>query len=195
MQGDALIDDGLEVKPKRTIEWKEIHSVQEVLSAIGLDLGDIPREVNDLNQLSAVDGFRPYFRQRLEFPPTKPGTMSYMVPRTRYWVDVKGIKDVKDDILWAAMVYLMVQNLSAAAAVGLVRKVRGITSRLSEDEAEVVAVIIGKSGGDPYKQPVSEQDVRDAYRDATVSITGLLDSLTDKGVITNRRDGMIQLQR
>lgn len=189
-----MTDNMLEVAPERTPNWREVSSVQELLSFGGLDYDEIPEGVNSLRILSIVDDFEPYFRVKVEFPTPRPGVLELMVARTRFWVDVNGLKEVKSDILWAFFVYAIVQNMSAAAAVSLVRKVTVTTTRLSEDEAELVAVIIGKAGGDPYKKPVNEQAVRKAYANATVSVTELLDSLADKGVIKNRRDGVIQLQ-
>jgi hypothetical protein len=73
-------------------------------------------------------------------------------------------------------------------------KALGAVRWLSEDEAEVVHVILFNSKGHAYHQPISESSLRASYVDASVDLDALLASLEKKKILT-RAAGEIQLSR
>lgn len=175
-------------------DWTEVHSAQELLATIGVEVEESPGGVEPLKRLADAPSLKPYLRTRTELPTLPPGLSGMLVPRTRCWVDVSGLKSTQSALGWVAVVIAVAQDLTMLGALALAREVLAHSTLLTEDEAELVGVIVGKSEGDPYKHPVSEQTVSDAYKHATVCVSALLDSLTDKGVVKSRRDGLIQLQ-
>lgn len=180
--------------PEKKSEWMEVRSIQDALAAMGLDLEEFPNGTQVLQNLADTSGFERCFRVTVEWPKLPNGAVGMLVPRTRFWLDLTAAKSMGNDVFFTGVVFAATQDLPLSAAVALVRKGFGTIKRLTEDEAELVTVIIGKSAGNPYKHPVREQDVRKAYVNATVSVSDLLDSLTDKGVITSRRNGRLQLK-
>ena len=76
-------------------------------------------------------------------------------------------------------------SLVVAHALTLVRS-------LSEDESELVHVILHISRGHAYHASISEKDLHQAYEDATLDLDHLVQGLEKKGVLT-RTDGRVQL--
>ena len=93
----------------------------------------------------------------------------------------------------ALAVYSMTLSTPAAFFAATARKLYDNFNLLSEDEAEVVHVMIALAGGRPYTTPVPEAKLHAAYVDATVSLDALLDSLELKKVIQKRRGGRLIL--
>lgn len=178
-------------------QWQEVDSMRDVVEA--LDIGRVGafKGAQLFKILTEVPDYERFFRVENVLPDSsslRPGQIGTLILRTRYWLDVTACKAVGGDAAVVVAIYAATQDLSLAAAVALVRKCLDNFKRLTEDETEVVKVIIELAGSNAYRRSVLEQDILDAYVDATVSINTLLDSLTDKGVIKNRRDGRVQLQ-
>jgi hypothetical protein len=92
----------------------------------------------------------------------------------------------------ALAAYLATHSTPAAAAAAAMRKVGNSVRRLSEEEAELVRIIIHASPGNPYAQPVSETLVRERHH-APERLDDLLDALQDKGIIKSVRGSRVQL--
>jgi len=120
--------------------------------------------------------------------------MCLEVAKTRLFINLTEAKKVADDLVIAAVVMIATQNLPLAALLAAARKIRETIRVLSEDETEVVRVIMGLAGGaNAYEVGISEQDVRSAYKDAEVDINKLLDALQTKKILVTQRGGLVRL--
>ena len=176
----------------RRAGWTEFRDVSDLGSLLGLNEDDLPDDF--LARFMSMPNASEYVTSRTEIPRMPPGVSGYLIPTTRFFVNLSTWRTLFGDATTALVVYTYAQSVPAAAAAAAVRKAHADLRRLSEDEAELVHVIIGLADGrNPYKTPVEESKVQAAYVDATVSLDALLQSLVDKGVIVIRRDGRFLL--
>lgn len=172
--------------------WTEFQGVSDLASSLGLNEEDLPDDF--LARFMSMPNASDYVTTRTEIPRMPPGVIGYLVPKTRFFVNLSTWRSLFGDATTAMLVYAYAQSVPAAAAAAAVRKAHADLRRLSEDEAELVHVIIGLAAGrNPYKTPVEESKVQAAYVDATVSLDALMQSLVDKGVLVSRRDGRLLL--
>ena len=176
----------------RRTGWTEFRDVSDLGSLLGLNEEDLPDDF--LARFMSMPNASEYVTSRTKVPRMPPGVSGYLVPQTRFFVNLSTWRDLFGDAMTAMIVYTYAQSVPAAAAAAAVRKAHADLLRLSEDEAELVHVIIGLADGrNPYKTPVKESQVQAAYLDATVSLEALVQSLVDKGVLVSRRDGRLLL--
>jgi hypothetical protein len=173
--------------------WKEIADADALATQLGF--GRITPEAASriLETITQMPYSDRYVKIRIEFPELPPGNIGYMVPRTRIFFNLRRCKEFWGDAMVALATYLFTQSPQAAFIAATIRKVYDNLVLLSEDEAEVIHVLIGLARGDPYGIPVPEEALRSAHTDATVSINDLLDSLERKNVLERRREGKLIL--
>ena len=175
----------------RRTGWTEFRDVSDLGSLLGLD-DDLPDDF--LARFMSMPNAREYVTSRTEVPRMPPGVIGYLIPTTRFFVNLSTWRSLFGDATTAMLVYTYAQSVPAAAAAAAIRKAHADLRRLSEDEAELVHVIIGLADGrNPYKTPVEESQVKAAYVDAKVSLDALMQSLVDKGVLLTRLDGRLLL--
>jgi hypothetical protein len=103
--------------------------------------------------------------------------------RNRVYVDFAKLKSVWVDAAIALAVALLTGGSGAAPLmVGVISGLRRI-ELLSEDEAEVVHVLLGYPDQNPYIRPVPRERLQESYTDATVDLDQLLAKLAQRGVI------------
>ena len=172
--------------------WTEFRDGSDLGSLLGLREEDLPDDF--IARFMSLPDASEFVTSRPEMPRMPPGVIGYLIPKTRFFVNLSTWRSLFGDAMTAMVVYMYAQSVPAAAAAAAIRKAHADLRRLSEDEAELVHVIIGLAEGrNPYKTPVEESEVRAAYVDATVSLDALLQSLSDKGVLVSRRDGRLLL--
>jgi hypothetical protein len=170
-------------------EWKRVSSSAEVLEELELDgVGTLTFE-----QLLLAPESARYLRTETEMPQLPPGQYGLMVPRTRYFFNVSACRELRGDIVVALGTFLATHNAPAAAAIAALRKLQENLKRLSPEELALVRVIVSVCPGNPYKEPVAEVDIGDASGESAEKVNALLDSLQNKGVLSARREGRVQL--
>ena len=176
--------------------WVEVTSLSVLADVLDLE---IPIATD--NVLSAIaallDEEDGWWRTTSELESRLPKDgFGYQILNTRFFFNVTEAKRVSGDLVLVAAAYLQTQNLPLSGALGVLRNLKNNLKMLTEDELEVVRVIIGKAGNvNPYSVGVPEARVRDAYVDASVDIDRLLDSLERKKVVEKVRVGKIRLVR
>lgn len=115
--------------------------------------------------------------------------MQTIVPQVYITIDT--LKDLWLDALIGLGFYVGTGGSPESLTVAFVRAVKAF-KLLSDDESELIHVILYLSKGLAYTVPVSEELVRASYIDATVSIDDLLDRLVKRG-ITVQTEGTVQL--
>jgi hypothetical protein len=93
----------------------------------------------------------------------------------------------------ALVAFLATRSAPVAAGAAALRKLYDNLALLSPEEARLVRAIIRACPGNQYDQPVTEADVRAAFRGDRERIDDLLDGLQTKGIISGRRRGRLQL--
>lgn len=172
-----------------TDEWKRVRSGAEVLEELGLDgVGTLTFE-----QLLLAPESARYLRTETEMPQLSPGQYGLMIARTRYFFNVSACRELRGDVAVALATFLMTHSAPTAAAIAALRKLQENLKRLSTEELGLVRVIVRVCPGNPYKEPVAEVDIRDASGEPAQKLNELLDSLQEKGVLSTRRDGRVQL--
>lgn len=183
-------------------DWVEITAEQDLSPFLGtqVELGESRHRL--LDALSALPGSADWLMEDTP-PPIRwddpevyvwddPGVY-VQIRRSRLYFNVSKAKKVRADWVVLLIAYLASGNLGLASILSAANKLRENLAILTEDEVEVLGVIRGLAHGNPYATPVSEQAVREAYRDATISIDQLLDSLERRGVIRTERGGMLRM--
>jgi hypothetical protein len=174
--------------------WDPVDSADDLARLLGFDRNQGAARISDvLSLLGEMPNAEGYIEARTVFPEPDPGTLSYMVPRTRFFFNVSKSRQLWGDAAVAAALYVMTADTILTFAVASIRKIVDNLILLSDDEAEVVHGIIHLSKGMPYDHGVEEAKLLASWTDATVSISGLLDSLEGKGVIAGRRTDRIVL--
>jgi hypothetical protein len=176
--------------------WGEVASGNEVAAALGMDRlieGDEP--VGLLSALMVAPDSQLWLRARSDDGGGKPGQMDWVVPRTRFFLNVTECRRFWGDAATAAIVYYASHSVPLTIITGSVRKLVNNLKRLTPAEAELVRIIFAAAPGNPYRESVPEADVRRAYRKYRDPIDDLLDAIEKKGVIEKRRGGRIQLVR
>jgi hypothetical protein len=175
--------------------WTEITDAGALPSELGFDQVAPEAAGRLLEAVTTAPHSDQYIRVETELPRLPRAVSGQMVPRTRIFFNVSKCKEFWGDAMVALAAYLVTQSTQVAFVAATIRKVYDNLVLLSEDEAEVVHVLIGLSRGSPYVIPVSEEALRRAYTGASVSINALLDALESKQVLERRREGMLILVR
>lgn len=116
--------------------------------------------------------------------------MGYQVPKTRVFINLGTFKDLWIDAAIAIAAAMTTDTSGASAAIRAAVKSVQALRLLSEDEAEVVHVLLSLSGKSAYSEPFSEDVLRRSFVDATYSISDLLDSLEKKKIIVREPAGI-----
>ncbi len=174
-------------------EWLRVDADgSQVVAASGLQDVEVPEGL--LDWLMQAPGSDQFLVKRIEWPTMQPGTIGLLVPHTQFYFNVSAFGRSWGSALIALAAALAdTEHAEIVIGAAIAGEVCERFKRLTEDEAELVHVIIGKCHGNPYTSPVPERAVMDAYVDAKVSVDDLLQSLEDRGVIRKRRGGAIQL--
>ncbi len=170
-------------------EWIEVRTGAEVIEVLGLDdVGELA-----LAQLLLAPASASYLRVEATALDPPPGEFTLMVPRSRYSFNVSACRELRGDVIVALGTYLATHSAPASTAIAVFRKLHENLKRLTPQELELVRVIMRICPGNPYEQPVSEADVRDACAESAERVDELLDSLQGKGVLAARRGGQVKL--
>jgi hypothetical protein len=175
-------------------KWLEVENAEALVTALGLDASSTEGQGAKLLELiRRAPESSTYLNIKTEYPKSEPGKLGYVVPRTRIFFNFGRCKEFWGDAMVAVAVFSLTHSTPAAFFAATARKLYDNLTLLSEDEAEVVHVLIGLAGGRPYTTPVPESRLHDAYFEATVSIDTLLDSLERKNIIQKRRPDQLIL--
>lgn len=174
-------------------EWIEVTEAPDFAEVLGVDGASISSELYSV--LTALVGHDSYWMTRHERPEPRPGELMHAeIFRTRVFLNWAEAKKIRDDIVIFGAVYLTTQSLPLSALLGAARKLKETVSVLTEDETEVVRVIMGIAApASAYAVGVPEGRVRAAYAGATVDIDKLLDSLQAKKILRAERVGKLRL--
>ena len=174
-------------------EWVDVTDPRSLAEALMLDASSVDRDVYAV--MTALAGRDTYWRigyERASFRPDE--LMHYQVPNTRIFFNWSEAKKVADDIVIFGVVYMSTQNLPLATMLGAAKKLKETIRVLSPEETEVVRVIMGIAApASAYAVGVPEIEVKAAYKDATVNIDQLLDSLQAKKILRSERVGRLRL--
>jgi len=174
--------------------WMEVRQPSDVFAVWGIECPRVVNRDRVLRAMMKTPELRHLLRAEESDRQVPQGRPTIWVRGTRFWVDVTGLRRVRDDIAWAGVVDALTLSLTVSAVATVVRQIAERVQVLTEDEAELVTIIISLSKGDPYRRPVDESEIRAAYQDALVSVDDLLQALVDKGVVIARRSGWVQLR-
>lgn len=169
--------------------WIEIESGTQVAKALELDEVGIPV----LERLILAPDSGQYLRVEPDDESNAPGTFDIRVPGTRWYFNASACRSLKGDIMVALTAFLATHSVPIAAAAAALRKLGSNLNLLSEDEIAVVRTIIRVCPGNPYEDPVSEEDVRARFRGNPEKLDDLLDGLQAKGIVEGHRHDRIRL--
>lgn len=173
--------------------WTEITDAGALRTALGFNPIAPEAFARLLDAVTEAPHCDEYVKVRTEYPRLPSGLSGYLIPRTRIFFNIRKCKEFWGDAMVALATYLITQSTQACLHCCDNQEDVRQSRPVSEEEAEVVHVLIGLSRGDPYAIPVSEEALKSAYTDATVSINRLLDALERKHVLERRREGMLLL--
>lgn len=174
--------------------WVDVTDPNDLAEALGVTLTQSTRDV--YSAITALPDRDSYWVTRLESPHRRPDdrSMRLEVLKTRLFLNWTEAKKVRDDVVIFGLVFLATQNLPLTTLLGAAKKLKETVRVLSEDETEVVRVIMGIAApASAYAVGVPETRVRAAYNGASVSIDQLLDSLQAKNIIRAERVGKLRL--
>ncbi len=123
-------------------------------------------------------------------------SMSYLVPRTRVFINRERAKDLRGDVYATGAVWALSQSLTWSAAVAVFRKLVQTVKLLDDAELDVLAVIavIGASSGDVA--PVPTERILAAYDDGRPGLDALLElALIVQHEATLGNGGYLHLQQ
>ena len=169
---NAPMDDG----------WVEL-TVAEAMNAIGAPRADGAVSQAAFELLLGQPVSREWLRTETTWPKLPPGVMGHLVPRTRIFVNKARAKELRGDVYATASVYCFTQSLTAASAVSLFRKIANSVKMLTEDEVDLLLVVLGTSSKKPPVRPASLADVQAAYDGEGGDLRARLSALTARGVL------------
>lgn len=175
----------------------ELKDPAKLAALIGFDVSELDAQL--LGRLHDALGEYPWWRRSIEFPPSRyvNGQLvsELMVMRTRYFIDLSEARKVRGDLMIMAAAYMYTGSASAAGGLALAKKAMDTISRLTDDEAEMVRVIMSKAGRNPYEGAVSQEAIGISYVDALIDPGVLLDALEERGVVKRDTAGNVRLVR
>lgn len=174
--------------------WIDVTRPKDLAAVLGIDVSETTKSV--YSAITVLPHRDSYWVIREEPAPDQFGddALGFQVLKTRVFINMTEAKKVRADIYMLGVTYLATQNVPLTTMLGVVRKFAEVLRVLTEDEAEVVRVIVGLAApSNAYSLGVPETQVRAAYQDATVDINSLLDSLASKGIIRTERIGKVRL--
>lgn len=176
-----------------TKEWIEVTEAAQLAEILGVDSSSINSNVYSV--LTALASRDEYWKTRHERPALRPDELMHsQILKTRIFLNWTEAKRIRDDIVIVGVVFAATQNAPLSALLGAARKLKDTVSLLTEDETELVRVIMGIAApSSAYAVGVPEVQVRDAYVEATVDIDKLLDSLQAKKILRPERVGKLRL--
>jgi len=107
------------------------------------------------------------------------------------YITVETFKKMWMDAAIGIGFYIATNGSVESIAIAFTRAIAALKF-LSDDESELVHVILHLSRGHAYETPVSETTIRASYQDATLSLDDVLDKLVKRGVAV-RDDGYVRL--
>ncbi len=118
-------------------------------------------------------------------------SMSYLVPRTRVFINRERAKDLRGDVYATGAVWALSQSLTWSAAVAVFRKLVHTVKLLDDAELDVLAIVagIGASSGDVA--PVPTERILAAYDDGRPGLDGLLERMRARGVLQRDSAGWL----
>lgn len=174
--------------------WIDVTDPADLGKALGLDL--LSGDGDAYSVIAALAGRgSPYWKKRYEQADLRPDELMHgEILRTRVFFNWSEARNMGDDIVILGAVFLATQNLPLATVLGAAKKLRETVRVLSPEETELVRVIMGIAApASAYAVGVAESRVRAAYKDATVDIDKLLDSLQTKKILQTERVGRVRL--
>ncbi len=145
--------------------WTEVRDGQELVNALGVAADEATADLLLLAPESDL-----YLTTRTELPAVAAGTMGYLIPHTRFFFNVSACRQFWGGAMVALTTYLATNSPQASFVAATLRKAYDNLTLLTEDEAELVHVVIGLCSGNPYRVPVREEAVMRSYTDSAVSV-------------------------
>lgn len=177
-----------------TRDWIEVSDVRDLGDLLATEL---PGGSELLAALSRLPGADDWWSTTIEIPPTRyingQPVMELQIMRTRYFFNWSAARKLRGDVFVIATAYAMTSSIPTAGAIGAVKKVLETFRSLTDDELELVGVIMGIAGRRPYEVSVPEKRIRDAYQGASVDVNELLDSIESKAIIRKERGEKVRL--
>lgn len=126
--------------------------------------------------------------------PTPGGSLGYLVPRTKVFIDVDRCKELRGDLAVAVAIWAWTQNIPAAAAIATMRKMADCIQTIDDSEHEVLLTIIQMSKGRPYDTTVNEAEVLRLFANAPFDINQVLDELQRRKIIAVVRPAGLRMR-
>jgi hypothetical protein len=160
----------------------------EVLGALG-----VPASTRDVESVLSVlrsdSDVREFLRDESLVEPSGSESKSYLVPRTRIFINRRRAKELRGDVYAAAAVWAVSQSVTWSAAVPIFRKLVHTLRVLDDRELDVLAVIAGVSARDG--QPVATERILAAYEGNDPGVQPILSRMKDQGVIAQEAAGWV----
>ena len=126
---------------------------------------------------------------RAEAADGEPG-FSQLVPRTRLFFNRPRAIDVGWDAVTLAAVAAVFQSLSLAGAATAMQRLLRAFRLLDDAEIDLVALLIGASGGRPYDRGVAEERIAAGYEDESAEqVRRRLAAMEKRGILVQAPDG------
>lgn len=122
-----------------------------------------------------------------DFAPGKVRDLEYRVPRTRLFVNVERLKDVRGDALAALAVWLISNSPTWAAAVAALRKVASAIRLMTADEANIYEAVLRETTSASRSVSTGRLIKSSGIRRRQLEV--LLDAMVVKGLVERDRDG------
>ncbi|MBK6441189.1 MAG: hypothetical protein IPH27_16330 [Actinomycetales bacterium] len=173
-------------------EWTEIkttgilqHSHRVRLIRRGVQIN----ESNLVSLLASEPISEDVLRIETTLPSLPPGTVGYIVPKTRLFINKPKARDIGWDAVTAAGVYVLTGSVSLATGAQMFQRALRMMRVLSADEADIVIVMAALSGGRPYDVSVPISKIQSAYEEDSAKVAPLLAGLRKRGIAVDDGDG------
>jgi hypothetical protein len=177
-------DDNRPPPSGKTHTWTEL-SAAEVLVELGVgSASEDPAQV--LSILLTEPSTREFLRIEPSDTPGQEARLEYLVAGTRIFVDKTRLKEFRGDVIAGLGVWALSNSLTWSAAAALFRKGVSSIRHLSEDEVEVVRIVVRRARGD---RVIPTATIARAYAGDRESLSRILSSLARQGVLWQEGDG------
>ena len=115
---------------------------------------------------------------------------SQLVPRTRLFFNRPRAIDVGWDVVTLAAVAAAFQSFSLAGAATAMQRLLRAFRLLDDAELDLVALLLGASGGRPYDCSVAEERIAAGYEDESADqVRSRLAAMERRGILVQKADG------
>ena len=171
--------------------WTEI-AADDTVRALGADNARSNTARDALSVLMTDPATREFLRVETSLGDGGDGkSMSYLVPKTRVFVNRKKAKDLRGDVYATGAVWALSQSLTWSAAVAVFRKFVQTVKLLDNAELDVLAVIAGIGASSSDVAPVPTARILAAYDDGRPGLDALLERMCARGVLQRDSAGWL----